>query len=192
MSKELKEGTLPESFNPDWDSGVLTPQEIEKLETLVRGVFSYLAGLKLSDGLARHIQNPKIPPVLSESTVINIRSKLFPGSLGARLGGKKGDVLLRYADGERRAEVKATGENGFEAFSGKDVSADYLVWIHFGTFFRDGEGSVVLYKVERPGTFVTKGEKISIRPFLKRVPPERLEELKASSLTEIVRKYVAA
>ena len=189
MRDNVRSGNLPQGFNLDWDWGVLTPEEMERLETLVRRVFDYLAGLRLSDGLAKHVQNPKIPPVLPESAVINIRSKLFPGSLDARPGGKRGDVLLRYPDGERRAEVKATGENGFEAFSEKDVSAHYLMGIHFGTFFRNGEGGVVLYKVDRPGTFLAKREKISIRPFLKRIPKERLEELKASSLTEIVRTY---
>jgi len=48
---------------------------------------------------------------------------------------------------------------------------------------------VILYKIDRPGSFLKKGEKVSsIRAFLKRVPNGQLEELRGASLNEIVRR----
>jgi len=38
-------------------------------------------------------------------------------------------MFVQYPNGQKRVEVKATGEHGFEALSKKDVSADYIMWV---------------------------------------------------------------
>ncbi len=197
LGDKITNAILPEEFNQDLDWGVLEPGEIERLERILQNVFRYLAELRLKDALANRIQNPKIPRVMSESAVINIRSKLFPGSLGARFGGAVGDILLQFPDGERRAEVKATGKQGYEKLGKKDISADYLIWIHFGSSFEDGKGGVVLYKLAKPSLVLTTPPNkqfldIRINEFLKIAARQGLEEFRGSSLGEIVRTYAAA
>jgi hypothetical protein len=192
-SSQNKAGVLPKEWNQDWDWGVLSPEEIDRLEGILRSVFAHLIELRKKDGLASHIQNPKIPPIMSESAIINIRSKLFPGSIRARRGGDQGDILLEFPDGkQRRVEVKATGEQGYQKFSNKDVTADFLVWIHFGTSLQNGEGGVVMHLVERPGSFLSMPQgksalDIWIEKFLKLAPKDRRIEYSGASLTEIIR-----
>ncbi len=163
-------------------------EEMEKLQGLVRNVFRYITDLKEKEKLAECIQYPKIPSDLSESAVVHLRSKLFEGSTGAKFGGRKADVLVQYPQIVKRVEVKATAVHGFEAFGDRDISADYLVWIHFGTFFRREGGEVSVYCLEDPARFFSKPVKISIPSFLETVNAGTLVKLSGSSLTEIVRR----
>ena len=165
---------------------VLTIKEIEHLESLLREAFNYITELKKREALAAHIQYPKTPPILTESAVVHLRERLFPGSLSARFGGREGDIFLQFPNGERHVEVKATGEHGFEDFSEKDVRADWMVWIHFGTVLRKGSGDVVLFKFENPGKMFKEG-RVNLEKVLKAVPEKQMTKITGSSLIEIIR-----
>ena len=112
--------------------------------------------------------------------------RLFPGTLSARFGGREGDIFLQFPDGERHVEVKATGEHGFEDFSEKDITADWMIWIHFGTVLRKGSGDVVLYKFENPGKMFKEGP-VNLEKVLKVVPEKQMTKITGSSLSEIIR-----
>ena len=52
-----------------------------------------------------------------------------------RFGGNVADVLADKDGRDYKIEIKATGSKKFQYFSDKDVTTDYIVWMHFGDFF---------------------------------------------------------
>ncbi len=197
---DFETGTLPEGFKfrKRRTNGQETPvsrkkrllsvEEMWRVEGFILKVFQYISSLKEQDALAECIQYSKIPPDLSESAVVHLRHRLFPGSLDASLGGKHADVLVQYSGGKKRVEVKATGEWKFQRLSKRDTTADYLVWINFGSYFRKGKGKITVYKLTKPGDFFTEAQLVWLDKFLKVASGDRLEELTGPSLAEIIKE----
>ena len=140
--------------------------EIIELTDLLAQVFSLISDLHNENPLAKCIQFPKIPPILSESLCVLEREKLFPGCSNADFGGRTCDIIVRFPDGTKKtAEVKATGQSAFQELSQKDIAADFLVWVHFGRFFEDQNEEIRAYVMENPIRGFMQGKPISLKEF---------------------------
>jgi hypothetical protein len=160
--------------------------EIKELVRLVRGVFSDVRQLKAREPLARHIQYPKVPSILSESLALHLlkRRRLIPGLHGHvfGFGGKTADILGKSSTGrEKRIEVKATGTNAFQNFVKKDTTADYIIWFHFDDYFlRDDNPPIAAFLIRKPGRFFRERVYVNLSSLKAKVPD--LEEKKVDVL----------
>jgi len=140
--------------------------EVIELIDLLTEVFSVVSDLRNRNPIARWIQFPKIPSILSESLCILERGKLFPGCSNAISGGRTCDVMVLFPNAARKtAEIKATGQSAFEELSEKDISADFLVWVYFGRFFEDQNEEIKAYVMENPGRIFHNRVKITLEKF---------------------------
>jgi hypothetical protein len=160
----------------------LTKDEIKELSNLITQVFSYLNRLKQRNQLASRIQYPKIPPVFSESIIMHLINdrKILEGLTisDVNFGGKKGDILISTNRGEVRVEVKATAKSAFEYFGQKDITADYLTWVHFGDYFAGGNDNLIEINVIRqPSRYFKQPVKITLSK-LKQVIGDDLKVIK--------------
>ena len=124
---------------------ILTTAEMRELALYLDQACKYITKARLRFPLARHIQYPKIPSILSESIVAAAISKghiLCDEPINSvTFGGKQADLIARLrTGGQLKIEVKASGPNGFVSFGPKDYSADYLIWLLFGNIFVNGAG----------------------------------------------------
>jgi hypothetical protein len=107
--------------------------------------------LRTRNDMAMHLQNTKLPPKCTEALLRDlivagiVLPELGPIS-NAVAGTMQADVVV-YGGRESNVEVKATAAN-YTALSGKDVLADYFVWMDFGTFIADG--MILIYTVRGP------------------------------------------
>ena len=145
----------------------LDPESILCLIRLYRKVFDYLEDLRSQDSTASYIQFPKIAPVLSESLAIHLMrsGRLLPQLDNPIPGGAKADILAEEDGRQVKVEVKATGESAFQYFGVKDISADYLVWMHFGACFRREGNDLAVYVLRSPGLHFHSTGKITLRKF---------------------------
>jgi len=166
----------------------LSRAEIAVLIPIVREVFEYIGQLKRSKPLAKHIQYPKLPSILSESIVLlELQSgRLLPELADAEFsfGGKKADILAqRKSDSELRIEVKATGRNAFQYFGEKDIGCDFLVWVHFGSFFETRRNSAVdALVIRRPSRHFAKPAKVNLSRIKTLIPD--IESIRVAPLGE--------
>ncbi len=139
-------------------------QEVKELAHLVRRVYGLLDVLRLEHPLARAIKFPQLPPALTESLVVHLlrtgtilpelREAYLTLGRGADIIAKKGEVVVRI-------EVKATAQKGFQRLSGKDVAADYLVWVHCGRYFAVEEDMpLTVFVIPRPGMYYRAKEEV--------------------------------
>lgn len=146
---------------------LLNIPEIKELNIQVRKVFAYIQNLKKEELIAQYINNPKIPAILTESLAIHLikAGKIIPELKDANLkfGGKIADVLAAHDKKVLKIEVKSTGKSAFQNFGEKDIAADYLIWIHFNTFFEgDKNIPIEIYTIENPAQYFDKSMKITL------------------------------
>jgi hypothetical protein len=98
------------------------------------------------------IQYPKLPSVFSESLVVVCGPALFPNAKNIHLGGgHEADVVFDSSNVTKKVEVKATGSKEFQEFGPRDVKADFLVWIAFGSVFEnESEDTIRIYVLDEP------------------------------------------
>lgn len=133
----------------------LTRSEIAELDAALLQAFQTIHNLRQTLVAAKHIKFPPLPPVFSESLVIVAAQRIFGEEWNARYGGKECDVVIQNAAGDtKRVEVKATAEHGFQEFKAKDLRADVLVWVHFGTRFQGGTGPIEITLLSQPGRVI--------------------------------------
>ena len=141
----------------------LTPQEVLDLDQALIEAFASHQAIKRRVPAARHIKFPQVPAVLGESFVIATASKLFGPDWKASFGGPLCDVRLVGSTGQtRRVEVKSTARHGFQEFKAKDLSADTLVWIHFGKRFLEGCGALQIVILDNPGKHISRPTRLDI------------------------------
>ena len=71
---------------------------------------------------------------------------------------------MKNTAGTLKVEVKGTGKNAFQFLSQKDISAHYLVWVHFGNLFSLRKGdTVTVVTVDRPSQYFTRPQKIDLK-----------------------------
>lgn len=148
---------------------ILTLDEVKRLIANLRDVFAYIAVLRNRDGVAIHIQNPKIPSALSQSlaayllqsgNLLGERMEVWPSNSG-------GDLCGRMASGvELTIEVKATGESAFQELGRKDLEAGLLIWLHFASFFSDpSRRSIDVWLMPNPGKHLKGPCKLLLKTF---------------------------
>lgn len=145
----------------------LTKDEIKELSNLLIDLFDHISRLKQRNQLANRIQYPKIPSILSESIIIHLINdgKILEDLRGysVNFGGKKGDILISTDAHELQIEVKATAKSAFEYFGKKDITADYLIWIHFGSYFLGANDNLIEVNVVRqPSRYFEEPVKITL------------------------------
>ena len=145
--------------------------EVRRLTEALRDVFAYVAALKRSEPLAEEIQNPKIPPALSQSLAVHILRgySILGEGVSVHPSYSGGDLSGEDGSGRRiKIEVKATGTSGFQQLGLKDLEADVLVWIHFGAFFEDrAKRQILVCWMPKPATKLKGPTKLSLETFLK-------------------------
>jgi Mrr N-terminal domain len=143
----------------------LTPEYMREIAIRLRQAFQSVSELKQKPGGAA-IQYPKLPSVFSESLVVHCGPTLFPHAKNIRLGGAEADVVFDSLDGTKKVEVKATGSKAFQEFGSKDVNADFLVWVAFGSVFEEeAEDAVHVYVLTEPRRVFPDGRKITLAKF---------------------------
>jgi hypothetical protein len=130
----------------------LTRKEIIELNQALVEAFTSHRAIKSRIPAAHYIKFPQIPAILGESIVIAAAGNLFGTGWKAAFGGSLSDVRLFDSSGRtRRVEVKSTGRHAFQELKAKDLSADTLVWIHFGKQFEQGYGAIQIVILDNPG-----------------------------------------
>ena len=150
----------------------LSRDEIKELAGLFADLLKYIHNMRSKHSIAKNIQLPKIPTGLSESLAIHllednrilkdVRADTFV------FGGKKANILANAAVFAKsiKIEVKATGQSAFQYLGERDISADYLVWVHFGDYFVNaGNGFIEIFTVSNPHQYFAEPVKITLRRF---------------------------
>lgn len=152
----------------------LPPTDIKKLIYLMRNTFAHLRQLKRRKNLAKHIQYPKIPPILGESLVMHmIKVGKILQDLDitkVELGGKIADIIITTKSNKKlKIEVKSTGQQEFTQLYEKDIAADYLVWVDFFVVFSSKYSTIYVKVVKKPSAYLkpikivlTKFEELTI------------------------------
>ncbi len=157
---------------------LLSISEIKELNKLLREVFSYITKTKENNPLGNKIKYPQLPSILTESLAIHLlkNKKILPNLSGYSFdfGGRKADILGKKGDAEIKIEVKATAKSAFQYFGEKDISADYIVWIHFSEFYMGLENSPIkIFIIKEPNTYFKNTIKITLSK-LKKLLENRL------------------
>ena len=92
---------------------------------------------------------------------------LFPNAKNIHLGGgHEADVVFDSSNVTKKVEVKATGSKEFQEFGPRDVKADFLVWIAFGSAFEnESEDTIRIYVLDEPRRVFPNGTKITLTKF---------------------------
>lgn len=102
---------------------------------------------------------------MSESIAIAATPLLFGPDWRGNYGGSSSDLLVENGTDHRRlrVEVKATGRHAFQEFKDKDLQADVLLWIRFGTRLEAGSGPIEVAVIERPGKYIRTQRRLDVR-----------------------------
>jgi len=93
-------------------------------------------------------------------------------------GGRTADILASKNGKEVKIEIKSSAESAFEYFGEKDLSSDYLMWVHFGTFFKSTANTKFsVFIIKSPKHYFKKPVKINLSKMRERVG-RSVEELK--------------
>ena len=154
---------------------LLTKSEVTGLIQSIKRNFKANDDQRAIDPLARHIQYPKIPSILSESIVFHlIKDKKILTDLTVleiTSNHKIADIVLHTQGGLKKVEVKSTGKNAFQYFGEKDIKADYLIWLHFNTLFVSEEIDFFeVFLIKNTSNYFSIPVKINLKNVLKIVP----------------------
>ncbi len=146
---------------------LLTTNEIKEMVSLIRQDFQYKISLRKENILAEKIKFTPLPSSLTESLAIHLLRKLsiLPElkNFDIDFGGRISDIIAKDNKIQKKIEVKATGESAFQYFGEKDITADYIIWIHFDDFFmRSDKQNVKIYIIKDPNKHFSKPTKITI------------------------------
>ncbi len=153
----------------------LSKQDIESLSQSLKRSFKYLTDQRTSDVLAKYIQFPKIPPILSESLVARlITNKKILSDLAVDkivINHAQADLVIVTPSHKIMVEVKSTGKSAFQNIGEKDIRSDYLIWVHFNTFFTEEKlDSFEVFIIKHPKRYFTKPTKINLADVKKKIP----------------------
>jgi len=130
-------------------------------------VFRTIRRLRERTFAARHVKFPPLPSVFSESIAIAATPLLFGPDWTGRYGGRLADVVVESSITRRtlKVEVKGTGQHAFQELKDKDLRADVLLWIRFGTRFELGSGPIEAAVIADPGRYVSSQRRLDVRRF---------------------------
>ena len=133
---------------------LLTTQEILDLDAALMAAYQMHDELRAEFPAASFIARPPIPAALSESLVGYSAHWLFGDGCVATFGGTRADLIMRRPGGDQLlVEVKATGSGEFQEVKPRDLAADALVWVAFGSRYVDAMGPTDIYVLPDPGRF---------------------------------------
>jgi hypothetical protein len=146
---------------------LLSIQDIKELNKLLRQVFEYITNLKRRERLADKIKYPQLPSILTESLAIHLlkEKSIIPELAGFsfNFGGRTADILATKNSQTIKIEVKATAKSAFEYFGEKDISADYILWLHFAEFYMNlKDTNIEVYIIKKPGDYFNSPIKITL------------------------------
>jgi hypothetical protein len=104
--------------------------------------------------MAALIRRPGIPAPLSESLIAHAAPSLFGATASAAYGGDRADLVVAVPGTHVFVEVKATGSGEFQEIKPRDLAADVLVWVAFGSRYESGGSAVDAYVLPQPTRFV--------------------------------------
>jgi hypothetical protein len=145
---------------------LLTKEELLELDRVLIETYAFFDEMRSRSPIAKLIHYPSVPSVFSESLTIHCAEFLFGSGWTAKLGEGVCDVILEWKDEQRTVEVKATGQTGFQEFKGKDLVADFLVWIDFGERYISGTDKLSIYILSNPKTYFGKPLRLKLHQFL--------------------------
>jgi hypothetical protein len=132
----------------------LTAQEISNLDAALMAATRMHSQLRAEIPAARFISRPPIPAVLSESLVGYSTHWLFGDACTVTFGGTRADLIVRRPLGDQLlVEVKATGVGEFQEVKPRDLAADVLVWVAFGSRYVNASGPTDIYVLPQPRRF---------------------------------------
>ena len=166
----------------------LSVDEIVELTRQLADVFKSIVEMRKKNELAKHIQFPKTPPILSEAICLKLlKKKIILGELkdfSFELGKDPPDILARKKSKTKNIEVKGTGKSGFQKFTKNDISCDYLIWIHFDKAFLENDfNNIHIFIVKCPSRYFDKPTNTITLPTFKKKVPDLIDE--TFSFTEI-------
>ncbi len=143
----------------------LSITEILQLEEALIEVFRTIRRLRELSSVARHIKFPSLPAAYSESIAIAATPLLFGIDWRGEYGGRESDLIVQNSarDKRLRVEVKATARHAFQEVKQKDLQADVLLWIRFGTCFETGCGPIEVAMINAPGRYIHKPCRLDVR-----------------------------
>lgn len=146
---------------------LLSVAELITLDQALIETHAFFRDLRNRTGVARLIHYPSIPSDFSESLTIHCAKLFFGDGWAAQFGGSISDIQLCRNDERQNVEVKATTQTGFQEFKPKDLSADFIVWIHFGNRYINGAGSILIYVLHNPSKYIRTPLRLKMPVFLK-------------------------
>src|SRR3972149_2386372 len=146
---------------------LLSIKELVALDQALIETHAFFRDLRNKTSIARLIHYPSIPSDFSESLTIHCVNLFFGNGWTAQFGGSISDVQLCRNDERKIVEVKATTQTGFQEFKLKDLSADFIVWIHFGNRYIDGVGNILIYVLHNPSKYIRRPLRLKMPVFLK-------------------------
>ena len=133
---------------------LLTATEIVDLDAALMAAYRMHAELRAAIPAARFIARPPIPAALSESLVGYSARWLFGAACAATFGGTRADLIVSCPfDDQLLVEVKATGSGEFQEVKPRDLAADALVWVAFGSRYLDAQGPTDIFVLRDPSRF---------------------------------------
>ena len=159
----------------------LSLKQVRDLVCAMRVASASTTALHQHFPMGKYIKYPPIPQVLSESIALHaLREGLIPDIASGvfELGSRKDDSdIVALSRGARlKIEIKATGDKAFQRWSNGDIESDYVIWIHFGTYFQGPEEiPITFYVVPEVGNYYSKTGHVSLDDFLRRTESSRVE-----------------
>lgn len=146
---------------------LLTKEELFDLDGLLIETYSFFRELRNQSSIARLIHYPSIPAELSESLTVHCAESFFGKGWTAKFGNDICDVIIDRFGEQRTVEVKATGQTNFQELKSKDLAADFLVWMHFGDRYINGQGKISIYILKNPKKYFEKSLRLKLRDFFR-------------------------
>jgi hypothetical protein len=150
----------------------LSASQIRELLKLLRKAFRFNRNLAKKNPLASYIKNPQIPSQLTESLALHILNRRIVAKELDGFRFDRGrtrndpDIIGTKGAAERSFEVKATAESAFQELKVKDMSADYIIWIHFGDFFSNASKNEIEIRIlQEPSRYFRKPQRINLDRF---------------------------
>jgi len=146
---------------------LMTKAELLELDSLLIEAYTSFHELRNRSSVARWIHYPSVPAEFSESLIVHCAEHFFGNGWMAKFGGKLCDIILERPGDQRTVEVKATGQTNFQELKAKDLAADFLVWVHFGSRYINGHGRLSIYILKSPKKYFEKSLRLKLRDFLR-------------------------
>lgn len=147
---------------------LLTVEQLRALDEAL--IFAYRQHDELCrlHPVAQHrISRPGIPSSFSESLTAVVLPRLLDPTTSVAFGGRACDLTAITTDGRALSiEVKASGISSFQELKDRDLAADALVWVDFGSRYVEGHGPITFHCLPEPQRYSRPRDKLPLKLFL--------------------------